>query len=37
VAAVDLARAIGSIGAEQADAIIGLSAKLKSMIRGLLR
>ncbi len=37
VAAVDLARAIGSIDAEQADAIIGLSAKLKPMIRGLLR
>jgi hypothetical protein len=37
VAAVDLAEAIGAIGAEQADAIIGLCAKLKPMIRGLLR
>ena len=37
VAAVDLAAAIGAIGPAVADEIIGLSARLKPMIRGLLR
>jgi len=37
VAAVDLASAIGAIGPAVADEIIDLSARLKPMIRGLLR
>ena len=37
VAAVDLAAAIGAIGNEVAVEIIDLSARLKPMIRGLLR
>ena len=37
VAAVDLAGAIGAVDAAAASEIIGLSARLKPMIRGLLR
>ena len=37
VAAVDLAVAIGAMDGARGDAIIGLSAKLKPMIRGLMR
>ena len=37
VAAVDLAAAIGAIAPSVAAEIIGLSARLKPMIRGLLR
>ena len=37
VAAVDLSAAIGAIDGKVADEIIGLSARLKPMIRGLVR
>ena len=37
VAAVDLSAAIGAIDGKIADEIIGLSARLKPMIRGLVR